>query len=334
MTGDDERPIPSRPHREDPRSTTRDFRASVPPGTATFDLLLGDMRVRIVDLPTAWDPFVSEQYAPFAEAPGQPTPDVVIRCREGEGLIVPLPPPGQATDILLHRQGGRRIGIRSHWQDGFIDLDRGEGELVLTERAWDRFAMSVENYLRVAMQLASIERGAFLFHAAAILDGGRCHLFFGHSGAGKSTATSFSMPRQALSDDMVLIETGDGAPVARAVPFHMVYPPELRVKGRWPIAGAFRLRQSPEDRLQRLSPARAVATVSTSVPFVHELGLPHQGLTDLVTGLCARVPVYDLYFTKSARFWDLIQEIDGRGGDDGPQKAPHSPPGDARSPPR
>ncbi len=52
-----------------------------------------------------------------------------------------------------------------------------------------------------------------------------------------------------------------------------------------------------------------MATVSASIPFVHELGLSHEGLTALVGRLCESVPVYDLHFTRSARFWDLIDAL-------------------------
>jgi len=288
----------------------RDWRQPVPEGTSSFELELGGVRVRVEDLPAPWDPFVREQYHPFAEEPGSgPAPDLVIRCRQGDDrVVVPLPPPGEMTVIDIEREGSRRFRVRSHWQDGFLDLDRGEGELELTARAWDLFGISVENFLRVAFQLLVIEREKFLFHAAAILDGGKVHLFFGPSGAGKSTATEFSAPRHALSDDMVLLDVSGGEPRAWSVPFYMVFPPEERLAGSWPIAGAFRLRQAPDDRLERLSPARAVATVSASVPFVHELGVPHEGLTRLVARFCERVPVYDLHFTKSARFWDVIRK--------------------------
>ncbi len=286
----------------------RDRRDPVPRGTATFELALGGARVRVADLPAPWDPFVVRQYAPFAERPrpGRP-PDLEIRCRQGEErVVVPLPPPGGTIVLGIEREGPRRFRIRSHWQDGWIDLDGGRGELELTTRPWNLFSISLENFLRVAFQLLVIEREMFLLHAAAVLDGGRVHLFFGPSGAGKSTVTAFSAPRHALSDDMVLVDVSGDVPLARAVPFYMLFPPEERLRGAWPIAGAWRLRQAPEDRAEPLSPARAVATVSASVPYVHELGVPHEGLTRLVARLCTRVPVHDLHFTKSDRFWRTV----------------------------
>jgi hypothetical protein len=320
VTDYDALPDASSSRREDePLSETRrepdslrertDWREPVPEGHTTFEMDLGDLRVRVEDLPTCWEPFVTEQYAPFAEAPGSGRPpELVVRCREGEGLRVALPPRDEATVIEVEAIETKRFLIRSHWQDGWVDLERGEGELTLTDRAWDRFTMSVENYLRVTLQLASIDRGAFLLHAAGVLDEGRVFLFFGPSGSGKSTATANSAPRRALSDDMVLIDVSRNPPVARAVPFHMVYSPEKRARGTFEIAAGLRLRQSPADRAARMTPARAVASVSASVPFVHELGLPHEGLTALIALLCRNVPIYDLELTNSPRFWDVLAD--------------------------
>jgi hypothetical protein len=107
---------------------------------------------------------------------------------------------------------------------------------------------------------------------------------------------------------MVLIDVSRERPVARAVPFHMVYAPEKRAQGGFEIAAGLRLKQAPQDAARRLSLARAVAAVSASVPFVHELSLPHEGLTELVTKMCRQIPVYELELTDSPRFWQVLAE--------------------------
>jgi hypothetical protein len=283
-------------------------RAPLPAGSSAFDLPLGPIRARVLDLPTTWD-FVAEHYDPFCAAPdGQPV-DLTVTCRYEPGVVVvPLPPPGGSTVLKLDHVGGRRFRIASHWQDGWFDLETGRGEIVLVDRGYTAVRMSIENFLRVAGQLCLVSHDAFLMHTAGILDRGRVFLFFGPSGVGKSTATEFSAPRRGLSDDMVLLELRGDQAVAHAVPFFGKFPAHERVRGVFPIAAALRLRQSPVDRLERLTPARAVATVSGSVPFIHELGLPHEGLTDLVSRFCARVPAFDLHFTRSANFWTLLDE--------------------------
>lgn len=281
----------------------------VAPGFADFDLPLGPARVGIRGLPASFEEFVAPRYGAFAEPPNPLRPPTfAMQFHAGDGVVVPLPPPGGETVLELDALGAGRFALRSHWHRGLVDLASASADITLTERRTDRFEMSFENALRVAAQLHLIDRGAFLFHAAAVIDRGRVHLFFGPSGAGKSTAMRYSAPRVALSDDMIVIDTdGDGV-FATTVPFHMKMPPADRVRGRHPVAAGFRLRQSPDDRLERLSPARATATLAASVPYVHELGVPHEGLTALVARAASRFPICELYFTKSARFWDVIAE--------------------------
>ncbi len=282
---------------------------TLPEGSTSFDLPLGRIRVRVEGLPTTWDPFVSRYYEPFAEeVSADVRPDLLVTCRRGSGVVVPLPGPGGTPVVDLEAEGPGRFRIRSHWQDGRLDLEAGRADLMLTDRRETELRMSLENFLRVSCQLLLPRRRAFLFHSAGVLHQGRCHLFFGQSGAGKSTATALSEPRKALSDDMVLIDASGPEVLAHAVPFFGLYPMQDRVRGAFPVSGAFRLRQDTGDRLVRLGTARAVATVSASVPFVQDLGLRQADLTDLITDVCRAVPAYDLHFTRSARFWALIDD--------------------------
>ncbi|MFQ5719539.1 MAG: hypothetical protein ACE5IK_08300 [Acidobacteriota bacterium] len=281
----------------------------LPDGPVTFDLPLGPLRLRIVDLPTAWHPFVEENYAPFAEPPTASAPDLVVHCTPGAGIVIPLPGPGGTPVMQVDALDG--VGchrIRSHWQDGEVDLERGEARLTLTSCEAIPLRMSLENFLRVAGQLMLPRRDAFLLHSAGILDAGRCFLFFGHSGAGKSTVTSLSAPRSVLSDDMVLVDVSGETTRVHAVPFFGAFPPEQRTRGAYPAAAALRLRQADENRVETLSRARAVATVTSSVPFVHDLGLTNDHLTDLLVRFCHQVPVADLHFTRSTRFWEPLHQ--------------------------
>lgn len=278
----------------------------VPDGKTDFDLCFADLRLRLCGLPTTWDPYVQLEYNRFAERPGIARPDLTIDCQlEPRGPFLPVRP-GESTRLEITSLGPAHYRIESHWQTGTIDLAASNGQLLISSRAWIPFRMSVENYLRVVFQLALIERGRFLIHAAGVVDRGRAFLFFGHSGAGKSTVTTFSAPRPALSDDLVLIDAQPYGATAESVPFYGVMPYDQRHPGRWPVAAALRLRQSPDDRFEAATPARAIALIGGSVPFVHELGIAHEGLTRLLAQFATHVPVGELYFTKSAKFWNVL----------------------------
>lgn len=288
-----------------------DTSRSAPPrlegGPSDFDLPVGPVRLGLRGVPVAWDSFLAPRYETFALEPDPAAPPtLLVRCSVGSGVCTPLPPRGGETVLEVERQGERVFVLRSHWHEARLDLAAGEATVVFTDLRADRFDMSLENFLRVAAQLHLIEHGAFLFHGAGVLHEGRVVLLFGPSGAGKSTATRLSAPRLVLSDDMVILDARDGRAYASTVPFHMKLPASERHRGRHPLAAACRLRQAPHDSIADISPARAVATLSASIPYVHEFGVEHEGLTKLVAAIAAQIPVIDLHFTKSARFWDAL----------------------------
>lgn len=289
----------------------RDTAARVASGSSSFDLEVGPRIVRVENLPTAWSPFVDEHYGECAKpVDASRHADLVVTVREeDERVVVPLPGVGEPPTLDVEQSEPRRFRLESHWHHGEVDPRARRGELVLTSRHPRRFSMSVENYLRIATQLVLVETNAFLFHGAGVVDEGSVVLFFGPSGAGKSTATSFSAPREVVSDDLVVVELPDGGGArVFSQPFLGAMPLAERRPGPFPLAAGCRLRQAPDDRLERLSPARAVATLSASVPYVHELRVPHPKLTELVARVCRDVPVFDMHFTRSDRFWRHLRD--------------------------
>jgi len=169
-----------------------------------------------------------------------------------------------------------------------------------------RVSMSLENFLRIACQVLLIRRQGFLLHVAGIVDGTRCFLMFGASGSGKSLAMQLSAPRPALSDDLVAVDVASGTPQAHAVPSYGSFPPQDRASGSFEVAAALRLRRSAENRVEPLGAARAVATLSASVPFLAELGLDPSALTDVLDRFRRRVPVAELHFAQDPAFWEVL----------------------------
>jgi len=278
---------------------------SAPP----FDLRVGPIRVRVVDLPEPEEGLAGAWYGAFAHPPSPGTPDLTVTCHRGRGTVVPLPGPGGATRLEVTRAADGTVEVRSHWQDGKIDTARGDAVVVLTDLEPRRLSMSFENFLRVAAQLVLLEHGAFLLHASAVVERGRAVAFFGPSGAGKSTAAGLLAPRPMLTDDMIVVDARGPRPRAATVPFRMRFPAERRHRDPVPLAALLRLRQAGRHQVSPLPPARAVATVSASVPYVHELGLPHAGLTDLVARVAGSVFVGELDFRRDAGFWSEVAPL-------------------------
>lgn len=177
-----------------------------------------------------------------------------------------------------------------------------------------RSVRALENYLRWTVADLAIRSGAFVLHSAGLVREGRAYLFFGHSGAGKSTVTALSSGLQILSDDLVLVRRGSGGFEALTTPFWGAFAQESKETGIFPVAGLYRLVQSKEVKLVPLPPALAVGKIISACPFVSDPARRTEGLLPLVEDLCRTVPAHDLHFRKEPSFWGVILESEGSNG--------------------
>jgi hypothetical protein len=211
--------------------------------------------------------------------------------------------------IVTSWHGGMLLATSYEWS-GWMDSDAREGGLALADIALaDSFSFdrSIENYLRVVFAHLVVRRGGFLLHSAGLVRDGHAWLFLGPSGSGKTTVTSLSPDALILSDDLTLVaRDGDGVFRSSSVPFRGVFAPEYSTVESFPVAGFFRLVQSPDDRLERLEGARAVGDLVGSLPFVTERREMLGEVLDLITTACRSIPVFRLYFTRSRNFWNVL----------------------------
>ncbi|GAC1630969.1 MAG: hypothetical protein NVS9B14_02220 [Candidatus Acidiferrum sp.] len=117
-----------------------------------------------------------------------------------------------------------------------------------------RHEYALDSLLRMFLSWALLPESGFLLHAATVLHSGKAYVFFGRSGAGKSTVSGLSPRGSVLTDEISLLKFVDGEWRAFGTPFWG----EFRADGQntsAPIAGFFKLVQSPENRLQRLRAA-------------------------------------------------------------------------------
>lgn len=188
----------------------------------------------------------------------------------------------------------------------------GRGVLRISGPTRERYAAAaVENYLRWAVADLALGAQGFIMHTAGLVRGGEARLFFGHSGAGKSTVCSLSPEAPLLSDDLVLILREGDRFKASTTPFQGTLAQGAKEKGLYPVRGAYRLRQSSMVRTAAVSPAMAVGLVLGCCPFVSSPDLRSRALLPLVESFCRAVPVRELHFRKDSSFWDVILEEEG-----------------------
>ncbi len=253
-----------------------------------------------------------EQYGPFlSEEP----PAVAFQVVPGEGTYLEMAPDrflrleerplGEGRLLLSHRFAAYRSG-----RTGVVRVSAPPGT--------PAFLQAVENVLRWTVADLALEAEGFVLHSAGIVREGRACLFFGPSGAGKSTVASFRSRSPLLSDDLVLLLRREGRFFAAATPFAGTLPQTEKHPGIFPVKGLFRLRKAPEDRLEALPRPLAVASLAAACPFVTAPADREGRLLPLLEDLTGQTPVFDLHFTKSGRFWSLLESEVLHGRADGP----------------
>jgi hypothetical protein len=166
----------------------------------------------------------------------------------------------------------------------------------------------LENFLRFVLAYRVLQAGGILLHSAAVVKHGFANLFFGRSGAGKSTISRMGLKLglDVLSDDMNAIMPGGDGYFAEKLPFAGDLGQTATPKGRYPLHGIYRLVQSPDNQVEALSPAVAVAALVACAPFVN--ADPHRAaqLAGNLERLVSQVLVRQLRFNTDGKVWDMI----------------------------
>lgn len=151
--------------------------------------------------------------------------------------------------------------------------------------------------------------GGLFVHAAGVDWNGRGLLFVGPSEAGKSTMIKMLRDRtRILCDDRMIVRRSEGGFEAHGTWSHGEIP--VVSPGPVPLAGVFFLRQAPENRRRPIeSPAAAARELLPRLvrPLVTA---DWWAAVFALTGELARtIPFYDLYFDRSGRIADVLEEL-------------------------
>lgn len=218
-------------------------------------------------------------------------------------LMVSIRPPEVAS----------RSGLRVTWNSSVWSAEREDFTLDWNSKTQsgsilqENNAYSLDAALRILHTLLLAERGGFLLHAASAIRKGKAFLFFGPSGAGKTTIARAAPPdAKLLTDEVSYVRQCEREYFAYGTPFTG----DLEKSGEnvcAPIAALFHLVKAPTNRLIPMKAADALQSVLESVLFFaedpHLVKLVFQSACDLA----GQVPVYRLEFAPGQSVWDLIQ---------------------------
>lgn len=170
------------------------------------------------------------------------------------------------------------------------------------------------NLLRWMLPDLLLEKSAFLLHAASVVRNEKGFVFFGQSGAGKSTTVKLIAAQDSettiLGDDAAIIELdADGRPWLHSAPLgsaHAKVPP-LPAKVR--LTGLFSLRQSSEHRLETLTASEALSALlasAMSVDFSRNVDRRFQLASDFARALSGP---WRLHFKRDGDFWPKVRAV-------------------------
>ena len=168
-----------------------------------------------------------------------------------------------------------------------------------------RHEYALDSLLRMLLSWRLLPETGFLLHAATVIRNGKAYVFFGRSGAGKSTVASLSPSGSVFTDEISLLKRVDGEWRAFGTPFWG----DFRADGMncsAPLAGVFRLLQSPMNRVESLRPAELVKALLPCVLFFSSRVGDHQRLLEIMDATSREVPGYNLQFQKNRSFWEAI----------------------------
>lgn len=296
------------PQKLDPQALFDD--AGLPPdGDLSLTFRLAGISISFAGISKATCEGAMNQYGRFLADP-QVAPEHTVRIRRGpEGFFLPY-----SSDLLLKMEIGTTAEGRDEVISNSFAARRNNDEGVLVVLAdeggvgWKTVLGAMENYVRWLVAQTLIRRNGIVLHSSGIVRDGKAYVFFGHSGAGKSTVAELSQPLPILSDDMVVLlrePAAGGSWQACSTPFAGNFPQDSKAPGSFPLAGLYLLKQATMVELRPVALPVAIGMLSTAAPFLsREDRVDH--LIPLLNDLCQSVPAFELYFKKDASFWDII----------------------------
>lgn len=245
------------------------------------------------------DQRIRTRYHDFITDNSAPQIDITLSVVPGAQFVEIKPGPW----VIEVEYADNRLFYQSYLERGEVNLISGVGTLEMAPEA------SIENFLRTVVAWLCVSSDALMLHAAGVIRDGLGYVFFGPSGAGKTTTSRISAKvAEVVSDDLVIIRVENGIGKLYGVPFRGEMSEAPRANQSAPLKAIFRLRQDTAHFLEQTSSVTSIAELVAASPFVvQELSLSAR-LIEVCDKISRSVPILTLHFKRDDGFWKVIDE--------------------------
>ena len=156
---------------------------------------------------------------------------------------------------------------------------------------------AINNSLMLLYAFSSACKGVLEMHSSVVVNGGRGYLFLGKSGTGKSTHSSLWLKHipgtMLLNDDNPILRLmPDGTARVFGSPWSGKTPCYKNLD--FPAGAVVRIRQAPFNKIEKLPPVQAYASLMASASSFRPFSELADGWHHTLEGLAASLPCYTL----------------------------------------
>ncbi|MBC8080495.1 MAG: hypothetical protein H7X86_09130 [Gorillibacterium sp.] len=258
------------------------------------DIIIGEHILRISFATRAVESLFHETFPSIFTSLGH-EPNLCVHLDEGYGA------PFINYDIVKIKQANT---LQYQRTDYLIETDMDYR--TVTMKVHDSLAMK-HAFMHLYSLFIVRNRWGLLMHSSCVADNDGCFMFTGHSGAGKSTAATMSLPRGIIADEATILRIGPSGVFV----FHSPFRSEIQNLADheskvWKLTGIHLLHQAKQHQRLPLTKSEGMLRMIDKVFYWNPSTKETMAIIHMLKQVADLVPLYDLYFQKNPGFWELI----------------------------